>query len=205
MKWFVELFYHWQNNYNLDFEACLDTPVYMYNLQSRHALKEHIDEFIKNNQGKILTREELELLCWEIDCLRESNKHFNGLGKEKAYFRLAKSWPHPSKKYIPSLSLILSSHVYAYDRNQRKYWMKSHADDWMTKTTEETRKEYKISVNFPSDKTLIKEIIKKILSYNATKSVVNQYRFKLYINIYYTFCHESKKYNSSRRIGDGMD
>ena len=69
MKWFVESRYRWQNNYSLDFEACLDTPVYMYNLQSRHALKEHIDEFIKNNQGKILTREELELLCWEIDCL----------------------------------------------------------------------------------------------------------------------------------------
>ena len=205
MKWFVKLYYHWQDKYSLDFEACLDTPVYIYNLQSRHTLKEHINEFIKNNQGKILTKEELELLCWEIDCLRESDKHLNNLGKEKAYFRLAKTWPHPSKKYIPGRSLILSSHIYAYDRNQRKDWTKRNADEQVTKTTEGIKNNYKILANFPSDKTLIKEIIKKILSYNATKPVVNNYRFTLYINLYYTFCHESKKYNSSRGIGDSMD
>ena len=205
MKWFVELSQYYQGGNRLDFEACLDTPVYIYNLQSRHTLKEHINEFMKNNQGKILTKEELELLCWEIDCLRESDKHLNNLGKEKAYFRLAKTWPHPSKKYISGRSLILSSHIYAYDRNQRKDWTKRNADEQVTKTTEGIKKNYKILANFPSDKTLIKEIVKKILSYNATKPVVNQYRFLLYINIYYTFCHESKKYNSSRGIGDSMD
>lgn len=198
MKWFVELFQYYQGGNKLDFEACLDTPIYIYNLQSRYVLKEHIKKFAKDNQGKVLTKEELDLLCWEIDCLRESNKHFNGLGKEKAYFRLAKSSPHPPKKYISGRSLILSSHIYAYDGNQRKDWMKRHKHDWMTKTTEEIKKEYKILVNFPSDKTLIKEIIKKILSYNATKPVVDTYRFTLYFNIYYTFCHESRERNNSK-------
>ena len=205
MRWFVELSQYYQGGNRLDFEACLDTPIYIYNLRSRYVLGEHIREFAKNNQGKILTKKELDLLCWEIDCLRESDKHLNNLGKEKAYFKLTKSWPHPPKKYISGRSLILASHIYAYDRNQRKDWMKRHADEWTTKTAEEIKEEYKMLINFPSDKTLIKEIIRKILSYNATKPVVDNYRFILYINIYYTFCHESKKYNSSRRIGDSMD
>lgn len=199
MKWFVESYQYYQGRNKLDFEACLDTPIYIYNLQSRHVLKEHIKKFAKDNQGKVLTKEELELLCWEIDCLRESNKHFNGLGKEKVYFRLAKTWPHPSKKYIPGRSLILYSQVYAYDGNQRRDWMKRHKNDWMTKTTGEIKKEYKILANFPSDKTLIKEIIEKILSYGTTKPVVGNYRFTLYINIYYTFRHESK-HSRSRGI-----
>lgn len=199
MKWFVELFQYYQGGNKLDFEACLDTPIYIYNLQSRYVLKEHINKFIRDNLGKILTKEELDLLCWEIDCLRESNKHFNGLGKEKAYFRLAKSWPLPFKKYIPSRSLILSSHVYAYDGNQRRDWLGRHKDDLeATETAKKVEEEYKISTKFPSDKTLIKEIIKKILSYNATKPVVNNYRFILYINIYYTFCHESREHNNSK-------
>lgn len=185
MKWFTILYYHWQDGYSLDFEACLDTPVYIYNLQSRYVLKEHINEFVRKNIGNRPTKEELDLLCWEIDCLRESNKRFNGLGKEKVYFRLSKSLPLPLKKYISSRSLILSSHVYAYDRNQRRYWLGIHKDDLeSTKTTKkEVEEEYKIPTKFPSDKTLIKEIIEKILSYNATKPVVNNYRFTLYINI----------------------
>lgn len=199
MRWFTELYYHWQGGYSLDFEACLDTPVYMYNLQSRYTLKEHINEFIRDNLGKILTKEELDLLCWEIDCLRESDKHFNNLGKEKAYFRLAKSWPLPLKKYISSLSLILSSHVYAYDGNQRRDWLGRHRKALeVTETAKKVEEEYKIPTKFSSDKTLIKEIVKKVLSYNATKPVVNNYRFILYINIYYTFCHESREHNNSK-------
>lgn len=192
MKWFVELFQYYQGGNRLDFEACLDTPIYIYNLQSRYVLKEHIRKFAEDNQGKILTREELEHLCWEIDCLKESNKHFNGLGKEKVYLRLAKTWPHPPKKYIPGRSLILVSHVYAYDGNQRRDWIKKHKNDWMTKTTKEIKERYKILTNFPSDKTLIKEIIRRILSYGTTRPVVENYRFTLFINIYYTFCHGSR-------------
>ena len=192
MKWFVELFQYYQGGDRLDFEACLDTPIYIYNLQSRYVLKEHIKKFAGDNQGKVLTKKELDLLCWEIDCLRESHKHFNGLGKEKVYFRLAKTWSHPPKKYIPGRSLVLVSHIYAYDGNQRRDWMKKHKFDWMTETKEEIKEKYKILANFPPDKILIKEIIKRILSYGATRPVVANYRFTLFINIYYTFCHEDR-------------
>ena len=51
MKWLVELFQYYQGGNRLDFEACLDTPVYMYNLQSRYVLKEHI------NKKRFLTSE----------------------------------------------------------------------------------------------------------------------------------------------------
>ena len=147
MKWFVELSQYYQGGNRLDFEACLDTPIYIYNLRSRYVLGEHIRKFAKNNQGKILTKKELDLLCWEIDCLRESDKQLNGLGKEKAYFKLIRSWPHPPKKYISGRSLILSSHIYAYDGNQRKDWMKRHVGEWTTKTAEEIKEEYKMLVN----------------------------------------------------------
>lgn len=193
MRWFVELYHYYQGGSKLEFEACLDTPIYIYNLQSRHALKEHIKKFEKDNQGKIPTKEELDLLCWEIDCLRESSKHFNNLGKEKVYFKLSKAWSFPPKKYIPNRSLTLASYIYAYDGNQRKDWLKRHKDDWETKTADEIKEEYKILTNFPSDKTLIKEIIKKILSsYNAVKPIAIGYRFTLYLNIYYTFCYEGR-------------
>ena len=76
--------------------------------------------------------------------------------------------------------------------------MKGHKNDWMTKTKEEIKKKYKILANFPSDKTLIKEIIKRILSYGTTRPVIENYRFRLFINIYYTFCHESR--NTCRSI-----
>ena len=192
MKWFTELSRYYQGGNKLSFEACLDTPIYMYNLQSRYTLKEHIKEFTKNNHGNILTEKELDLLCWEIDCLRESNKHFNGLGKEKVYFKLYNSWSFPTMKYIPSRSLILSSSIYAYDGNQRRDWLKRHEGDWETKTADEIKEEYKILAKFSSDKTLIKEIIEEILSYNMTKPVMGNYRFTLFINIYYTFCHGSR-------------
>ena len=214
MKWYTEIFNKWgSSDLNIVFRGILDTPVYMYNFRTRYALATIIDEYARKYGGQIITLKALDELCWKLDCTRESDKQINNLGKEKTYFLFWRDFRFPPKKYIPKRAFFFAPSfnscpgiVSFYDGNERREWLKNHEKE--LKTTSkflEADGFGKILENFPSDKTLIREVIKEYFDYYIKKTVRNRYEFLRFINIYYTFYYEPKKRNSSGRIGYSMD
>ena len=198
MKWFLEETHNICGKKRIVFSAMLDTPVYIYQLGTRWNLHEQIKAFDAKHYKGILSEKDLEELCWKIDCLREGDKFFNNLGKEKVYLKFHKTFDYPVLKYVPYSSYINSSVIGFCDGNGRRNWLNYYEKIDKSSISEDILMESsKIIYNFPSDKTLIRKIIDWYLNHFTSHTIKYSYEFNEYINIYYTFCHEPRRRSSS--------